>query len=156
MNSEPIDNIIIVGITTETQQLRQRIRERTERFFESGVLGEAQQLAVQYGWDNEAMTGNIYPLARQYFADEISLSEMKQLFDTKEWHLAKRQLTWLKRNPHITWLPLPEAHTYLTQALAQLNKLWYHTCIITGNSTIHDWRIIWFKNTGKITAPIFD
>lgn len=122
MRSEPINNIIIVGITTETQQLRQRMRERTERFFESGVLGEARQLAAQYGWDNEAMTGSIYPLAGQYFAGEITLSEMKRLYDTKEWHLAKRQLTWLKRNPHIMWLPLPEAYTYLAQALAQPNK----------------------------------
>lgn len=122
MRSEPIANTIIVGITTQPSELRQRMSERTKGFFDNGVLKEAQLLAQLHGWDSEAMTGSIYPLVRRYVAGEITLDEMKQRYQTKEWHLAKRQLTWLKRNPHITWLPLMEAYTYLTQTLAHLNK----------------------------------
>lgn len=120
--SKPLLNTVVVGISTDRNELRQRIEERTDGFFASGVLDEAEQLAATYGWDSEAMTGNIYPLARRYFAGEISLTDMKQLFNYKEWHLAKRQLTWLKRNEHIAWFTRDAAYTHLTQVLENLNN----------------------------------
>jgi tRNA dimethylallyltransferase len=117
-----IENTIIVGITTDKVELRQRIAERTEQFLANGVLQEAEKLAHKYGWDNEAMTGNIYPLAREYFDGQITLGQLTELFNTKEWQLAKRQITWLKRNSYIEWLPVDKAYTYLTQSLAHLNN----------------------------------
>ena len=122
MSTKPLENTIIVGITTKKEELRARITHRTEAFFDSGVLQEAMRLAGIYGWENEAMTGNIYPLVKRYAAGEISLAQMKELFNVKEWQLAKRQLTWLKRNEHIKWLPLSEAYTYLAQVLDNSNK----------------------------------
>ena len=117
--SEPISACIIVGITTDREVLRQRIIGRAEQLFQDGVVEEAIMLGEKYGWVNEAMTGNIYPLVRQYHQHELSLDEIKQKFVTLDWRLAKRQLTWLKRNPYIRWLPLDEARTYLTQTLAK-------------------------------------
>lgn len=116
---EPIDGSIIVGIATDREVLRQRITERSEHIFEDGVVGEATVLGKKYGWENEAMTGNVYPLVRKHLHHEISFAEMKQKSVTLDWRLAKRQLTWLKRNPYITWLSLDEARQYLRQALAK-------------------------------------
>ena len=112
--SEPISNSIIVGIATEKATLRTRIESRSEQLFEDGV--------VEDGWDSEAMTGNIYPLARQYVEGALSLSEVKRLFVTRDWQLAKRQLTWLRRNPFICWLDLEEAYNYLSQELESWRK----------------------------------
>lgn len=117
--AEPISTSIIVGIATDREVLRQRISGRAEQLFKDGVVEEATMLGKKYGWESEAMTGNIYPLIRQYINHELSLDDVKQKFVTLDWRLAKRQLTWLKRNPHITWLPLPEAYQYLAQALAK-------------------------------------
>lgn len=120
--SEPISNCIIVGIATEKATLRTRIESRSEQLFEDGVVEEAKELGKKYGWDSEAMTGNIYPLARQYVEGALSLSEVKRLFVTRDWQLAKRQLTWLRRNPFICWLDLEEAYNYLSQELESWRK----------------------------------
>lgn len=123
MKSEPREDAIIVGITTERDDLRARISLRVEQIFKNGVLGEAQVLAAKYGWDNEAMTGNIYRILRDYNADSITQARAQELCVIKDWQLAKRQITWFKRNEYIKWLPLNDAYTYLTRTLDNLNKL---------------------------------
>lgn len=113
----PIDNVIIVGITTERGELRTRINARANQLFEQGMLEEALQLGQTYGWDNEAMTGNIYKLARRYEAGELTLDELKQMNSSADWQLAKRQITYFKRNPFIHWLSLDDAYGYIASSL---------------------------------------
>lgn len=120
--SQPINSSIIVGIATDRDTLRQSIEERSEHLFNNGVVEEATKLGKIYGRKGEAMTGNIYPLAHSYLENEISYEEMKEKFTTLDWRLAKRQLTWLKRNPYIKWLQLTEAKDYLSQLLANEQK----------------------------------
>jgi len=115
----PVTGSIIVGITTDPGVLRTRIESRSEQLFADGVVEEATMLGKRYGWDSEAMTGNIYPLVKRYLAGELALDEVKQKFITLDWRLAKRQLTWLRRNSDITWLPLDEARRLLVQKLAK-------------------------------------
>ncbi len=113
-----LDNTIVVGITTDKEILRTRIATRTEQLFEDGVVNEAKQLGEIYGWDSEAMKGNIYPLVHALLAGTMTLQEIKSKNNVMDWHLAKRQLTWLRRNPFIEWFSLSEAHIYLEQQLA--------------------------------------
>jgi len=120
--TQPINTSIIVGIATDRDELRRRITERSEHLFENGVVEEATKLGKIYGWENAAMTGNIYPLVHLYLENEISYDEMKEKFTTLDWRLAKRQLTWLQRNPYIKWLPLTEAKAYLSPRLANEHK----------------------------------
>lgn len=115
---EPISTSIIVGITTNRDELRTRIALRTEQLFEDGVVEEAIILGKKYGWDSEAMTGNIYPLIQLYLEGQLTEAELKEKFTTSDWRLAKRQLTWLKRNEFIRWLPLTEAKLYIQSVLA--------------------------------------
>lgn len=114
----PLDNSIIVGITTEKDILRSRIERRSELFFDEGVINEAQFLGEKYGWDNEAMKSNIYPLIHLYLEGIISIDEAKNKFITLDWRLAKRQITWLSRNGFIQWLSFDDAKKYLTRTLA--------------------------------------
>lgn len=114
----PIKNTYIVGITTDRDTLRERIALRSEQLFHDGVVEEATLLGKKYGWESEAMTGNVYPLVRQYLQGGLSLDTVKEKFTTLDWRLAKRQLTWLRRNPHIQWHGLEEAKQYLSNILA--------------------------------------
>jgi tRNA dimethylallyltransferase len=115
----PIDNTLIVGIATDRTELRSRIASRAEQLFNNGMLKEALELAGKYGWDNEAMTGNIYKLARKFADGEMTLDELKLKNTTADWRLAKRQLTYLKRNPYIHWATLNEAGEYIKSALVR-------------------------------------
>jgi len=113
-----IDNTIVVGIATNKYALRERISERSEWLFQAGVVDEAKELAEKYGWDNEAMTGNIYRLIHRYIEGELTLSELRQKVVVSDWHLAKRQLTWFKRNEKINWVSLHDGEYYIAAKLA--------------------------------------
>ena len=113
----PIDNIVLVGITTERTELRRRIAARAEQLFENGMVEEAIKLGNKYGWDSEAMTGNIYKLVKRYLDGELTLDELKEKNATADWRLAKRQITYMKRNPYIKWLTLDDAGEYIRAAL---------------------------------------
>lgn len=115
--STPVDNTIVVGITTEFQQLRTKIELRAEHLFSHGVVKEAMTLAERYGWQNEAMTGNIYPLIKQYLDGVVDLATMKRQFASSDRRLAKRQLTWFRRNPYILWGQAKALELYLTKVL---------------------------------------
>lgn len=115
---KPISGSIIVGIATDKEILRTRIAQRAEQLFENGVVDEAIMLGEKYGWDNAAMTGNIYRLIREHLDGTLSLDDLKDKNTTADWRLAKRQLTWLRRNPYINWLSLTDAKDFLSHQLA--------------------------------------
>lgn len=116
--TEPLSTSIIVGIATDKETLRTRIAMRTERLFDNGVVAEATLLGKKYGWQNEAMTGNIYRLIHSYLENTLTLEEIKKKNTTLDWRLAKRQLTWMRRDPHVQWMSLTEARNYLKHVLA--------------------------------------
>lgn len=117
-NKAPEPGTIIVGIATNKRVLMDRIAARTEQLFDHGVVKEATLLGKKYGWNNEAMTGNIYPLVRSYLEGEHTVAEIKDKFTTLDRRLAKRQLTWLRANPYIEWLELSEVAGYVFSRVA--------------------------------------
>lgn len=115
----PIPHTVVVGIATNRDELKARIASRAEQLFKSGMVEEARALGEKYGWDSEAMTGNIYRLVRQFLNGEFDEEGLRQRFITSDWQLAKRQLTWLKRNDHIHWCSRDEAVTYILKLVIQ-------------------------------------
>ena len=77
-------------------------------------------LGKKYGWEGEAMTGNIYPLINMYLNKQMTESDVKARFTTLDWQLAKRQMTWFKRNPYIQWFELCDAKEYLQKVLGMV------------------------------------
>ena len=113
-----IDDAFVVGIATGVEQLRVKIAHRAEQMFADGVVEEAILLGKIYGWDSEAMSGNIYPLLRQHLAGKASIDEAKVAFATRDWQLAKRQMTWFRRNPYIAWGRADDCRQAVSQYLA--------------------------------------
>lgn len=109
----------IVGIATTSASLRTRIVRRTEHLFANGVEEEAIMLGKKYGWNSEAMTGNVYPLLKKHQAGELSLEQVIEKFVTLDYQLAKRQMTWFRRNPDIMWCTLTEVEGYVQSLLAR-------------------------------------
>jgi len=116
--AEPLGNSIIVGIATDKSVLRERIKLRVEQLFENGVADEARILGKNYGWDSEAMKSNIYPLIHLCLKGHLSLDDVKNASIILDWRLAKRQMTWLRRNNFIHWVLLNDAKKYLLNQLA--------------------------------------
>lgn len=114
----PIANTIIVGITTDKAELYQRIEQRAHEIVSIDIIHEAQRLADHYGWDHESMTGNIYPLCRSYIEGTLTMDELLSHFIILDRRLAKRQMTWLRRNPYIEWCSLDNAKGRILSLLA--------------------------------------
>ena len=84
-----------------------------EKMFSEELYNETKTLAQKYGWDNQAMKSDIYEYAHKYINGELSLEEAKEKCFYEDWHLAKRQMTWFKRNQEIIWLPLDKVYQYV-------------------------------------------
>ena len=111
-------NTLVVGIATDKLILERRIADRTEHMFENGVVEEATMLGKKYGWSAEAMTSNVYRVIKSHLEGELSLVETKAKFTTRDRQLAKRQMTWFRRNPYIEWGSIPEVRQYIETSLA--------------------------------------
>lgn len=118
--NENTENIIVVGIATNNHILRQRITDRAEQLFANNIVDEAIMLGKKYGWDNEAMTGNIYRLVKDYTNGLISHEELKDKFIVSDWHLAKRQMTWLRRSSDLLWCDLDSAEHKIASGLSSV------------------------------------
>jgi len=115
----PIDNSIVVAISTDRDVLRSRIALRIEQLFNDGVVNEAKMLGEMYGWEGEAFKSNAYPPIKQYLSGLITFDEMRTKMITLDWRLAKRQLTWLRRNKFIHWGSVDDLDLYLNDLLAK-------------------------------------
>lgn len=118
-NHIPMQNIIVVGIATKKSTLATRITKRVEQMFEDGVVKEAKKLGELYGWSSEAMTGNIYPILQRYLTGQIDIAKAKELFAISDQQLAKRQMTWFRRDPHILWGRPDELEEYVGKMIAR-------------------------------------
>lgn len=117
--SQPDRDTHVFAIDVENDVLRDRIHARSEAMFASGIVTETQQLVSKYGHENEAMTGNVYRIVRQLIGYLITQDEAIQLCETKDWQLAKRQRTWLRRHDFVQWVSLDDARIAIKSILAK-------------------------------------
>lgn len=101
-------NTLIIGLKVDKEVLLQRIQERVDKMVANGLESEIAQIAATYGWDNKTLTGIGYRAFRKYLDKKATLDEAKAAFVKGDMYLAKRQMTWFKRNPDIHWVDSPE------------------------------------------------
>ena len=104
---------LLIGVKTEPAVLRARLRERVNQMFSQPLYDEVRRLTAEYGWDLGSMKSDIYEYANAYLNGEMSLDLAKERCFYEDWHLAKRQMTWFKRNPNIVWLELEKIYPYV-------------------------------------------
>ena len=100
---------LMMGIDWDRVELRKRLDQRSHKLFEQDIDAETQAMADRYSWDLQAMKSDIYPIVWRMMQGEITREEAIELNTLDDWHLAKRQLTWFRRNPNICWVPLADA-----------------------------------------------
>ncbi len=100
-------NTIILGLSLDRDQLKQRIVIRTQTMIDNGLGVEAKKLSEKYGWQSPAMTAIGYREFQPYFAGMQTLAETIERINRNTFLYAKRQRTWFKRNKSIQWLDDP-------------------------------------------------
>lgn len=94
---------IMVGLQLPKELLEARIRLRLSKMVKAGLLEEVEQALIDYPEGSEALKGNIYRCLKPYFEGENDLASCYEDFVASDIKLAKKQITWFKRNMHIDW-----------------------------------------------------
>ena len=112
------EQFLVVGIDWPREGLKKRLLKRSEQLFAQPIEEEYERVSKEYAKDSQAMKSDIYPIVGAMLKGEISRDEAIRKNAVVDWHLAKRQLTWFKRNKNIVWLPLDEAREFILNTYA--------------------------------------
>ncbi len=96
----------VFGILWESEKLRERLFLRADKMFNDELYKETEELVKKFGAEEVARLGDVYEFAWKYMQGELTREEAVRLNAIDDWHLAKRQMTWFRRNKNILWLPL--------------------------------------------------
>ena len=97
--------VTLIGLDRPREVLYRRIDERARWLFANGLLEEvAGLMRAGYGQDLRPMTGHGYAEAMRHLAGEWSLEQAIEVTARRTRQYGKRQLTWFRRDPRITWL----------------------------------------------------
>ena len=96
--------ILRIGLDPERKLLYDRLNQRAQRMFDSGVVEETQRLLEKYGDAARALTSLGYKQAGQLLRGEIDRGTALQAAQQAHRHYAKRQITWFRREPDVLWL----------------------------------------------------
>lgn len=94
---------LVIGLKPTQEVLVDRIDRRTEAMIKAGLIDEIKSVIEIYGRDLEALKSPGYSEVTQMIDGQIDLAQMTELISLHTRQLAKRQLTWFKRNPDIEW-----------------------------------------------------
>ena len=98
---------VLVGLTRDRQELYDRIDRRVDLMMDAGLAEEVQGL-LNTGLTAEdiSMKGIGYKEVIGFLHGEYDQAEAVRLIKRNTRHLAKRQMTWFKRLPGVTWYDL--------------------------------------------------
>ena len=104
---ELIYNALIFGLTSERNELYDRINRRTEKMFADGLVDEVKNLLASGISPNaQAMLGIGYKETVEYLQGGATLDETISKVAQATRNFAKRQLTWYRRMKYIQWLKI--------------------------------------------------
>jgi tRNA dimethylallyltransferase len=117
------EHTLLIGLRVGRSTLRTRIQSRVEVMFRRGLRREVEELRRKYDWKSEALTGIGYREFQAHELAQASMSEVKRQIVQDTLHLAKRQRTWFKRNPHIHWIDDPKEAFRLVDAFLDQSQV---------------------------------
>ena len=96
--------ILRLGLDPDRAALYDRINQRAQRMFESGLVEEAGHLLQKYGVAARPLASLGYKQAVQSLRGELTREQAVQAAQQAHRNYAKRQMTWFRREPEVTWL----------------------------------------------------
>jgi tRNA dimethylallyltransferase len=112
-----------IGLRPSPEELAGRIAERCQRQLERGLVEETRRaLGAGVAKDSQALSGTGYAEAVAFLEGRVTREELPGLMARNNRRLAKRQLTWLRRDSRIAWFaavpdPVPAILSYLETRL---------------------------------------
>lgn len=96
--------IVRLGLDPERSALYDRINQRALQMFDGGLIEEAKSLLEKYDDTARPLTSLGYKQAVQLLRGELTREQALQAAQQAHRNYAKRQRTWFRREPNVTWL----------------------------------------------------
>ena len=113
-------NIIKVGITREREELYERINERVLQMVGKGLIEEAQRMLPNRNENALNIVG--YKEMFKYFDGEVPVDEAIRQIQSHTREYARKQLTWYKKDPTVTWFNLSDKTITTRNIIENINN----------------------------------
>jgi tRNA dimethylallyltransferase len=114
---------LVIGLNRARDHLYRRIEERIDWQLDHGLVDETKMLLERgYGRECPAMKGLGYRQVAGYLAGDCNWDEMVRQFKRDTRRFAKRQMTWFRREPELTWLMIEESEP-LEQTVSRVTEM---------------------------------
>lgn len=94
----------IVGLSVKKPLLKQNIELRTRQMLNKGIVQETKKIISEFGRECPGLNTIGYKQCVEYLENKISAKELETAINKATNELAKRQITWFKRNKEIIWV----------------------------------------------------
>ena len=98
--------ILRIGLNPEREALYARLNQRACQMFECGLIEETKSLLERYGEQKNVtpLDSLGYKQATQFLRGELTREQALTATQQGHRNYAKRQMTWFRREPDVTWL----------------------------------------------------
>lgn len=103
-NEPPLFEFLKIGLIKDRAKLYEDINSRVDRMIEVGLVNEVIRLREHYkNWSITARQAIGYKEILDYLDQKITLEEAIELIKRHTRNLAKRQITWFKKERDVNW-----------------------------------------------------
>ena len=110
----------VLELSLNPSNLKKRIKHRTEKMYQNGLIEETKNLIIKYGNDLELLKTIGYGEARSIINGKINYEEALAITIKRTCQLAKRQKTWFRNKHNAKWL---NDTTALSDALTSIYEV---------------------------------
>ncbi len=113
---------LVVGLNMEREHLYQRIEERVELEIKKGLIQETEQLLNQgFHPGLSSMKSLGYRQMAEFITGNCDYNEAVLTLKRDTRHFAKRQMTWFRKEPFVTWVhrQKQESTTHMTDRILE-------------------------------------
>lgn len=103
---------IKIGLTLNRKILYNQIEERIDEMINSGWIDEVKRLSDEERLIGQAEKAIGYMELAQYVKGKATIEDTTGFIKIRTKHLAKRQMTWFKKEDGIIWIDASEEHLY--------------------------------------------
>ena len=96
--------ILRIGLDPDRNALYERINQRAQNMFEHGLIQETEPLLQKYGDAARPLASLGYRQAVEFLHGDLSREQALEAAQQAHRNYAKRQMTWFRREPEVTWL----------------------------------------------------
>jgi tRNA dimethylallyltransferase len=114
---------LYLGLKIELKKLYQKMDERVEKMFTTGLVKEVEELIKNYSPTLNSFQTIGYKEVISYLSGEISLNEAKRLVKKNTHNYARRQINWFKKLKQVIWFNVEEENL-----IAKLQKKITNVC----------------------------